>query len=323
METGVRSPTVKHGGLYGYLWSDNIRRVQTVLGLFWLLDGALQFQSFMYSRGFPQMLIGMAEGQPTWLHDSMVWAAKVENGAPSIWNTLFALTQVTIGLGILYRPTVKPALVLSFGWALIVWWFGEGFGMLFMLMAQPLTGAPGAVLLYALIGMIVWPNGRAGGLVGVRGAKTIWAALWIATAWLWLQPQNSAAGAVHDAVTATDSGIGWVNSLQTSLADATRGDGLAIALVLAAISAAIGIAVAADWHPKSFLDASIVLSVIYWVVPQGFGGIFAGGATDLNSGPLFVLLACSMYPLASSRASVRHNQESPGPASAPAVSSHG
>ena len=34
-------------------------------------------------------------------------------------------------------------------------------------MANPLTGAPGAVLLYALIGAMVWPNGRPGGLFGV------------------------------------------------------------------------------------------------------------------------------------------------------------
>jgi hypothetical protein len=62
-------------------------------------------------------------------------------------------------------------LALSFAWALIVWWFGEAFGMLFMTMASPLTGAPGAVLLYGIIDLLVWPNGRPGGLLGVRGAR--------------------------------------------------------------------------------------------------------------------------------------------------------
>ena len=47
--------------------------------------------------------------------------------------------------------------------------------MLFMNMAQPLTGAPGGVLMYALVGFVCWPNGRPGGLVGIRGAKTMWA----------------------------------------------------------------------------------------------------------------------------------------------------
>ena len=38
---------------------------------------------------------------------------------------------------------MKYALLFSFAWAIYVWWFGEAFGMLFMNMAMPLTGAPG------------------------------------------------------------------------------------------------------------------------------------------------------------------------------------
>jgi hypothetical protein len=284
-----------------YFWSDNARRTQTLLGLLWLVDGGLQFQGFMYSHGFPQLLVSAAAGQPGWLHDSIIWSAKFANGDLAIWNTLFALTQVLLGVGLLYRPLVKPALFASFGWVLIVWWFGEAFGMLFMDMAQPLTGAPGGVLMYALIGLVAWPSGRPGGLLGIRGAKTMWAALWLVMAWLWLLAPNSSANATHDALTATDSGIGWLNSVQTHLANAAKGDGLVIALVLAAVSAAIGIAVAADWRPRVFLTLAIALNVVYWIVPQGLGGIFAGGATDPNAAPLFVLLAYAMYPIVSDR----------------------
>ena len=284
--------------LRAYFWSDNVRRVQTVLGLIWLLDGGLQFQAFMYSHGFPAMLVGGAQGQPGWLHDSVIWAAKFANGDLSVWNTLFALTQVLIGLGLLYRPLVKPAIAGSFAWALIVWWFGEAFGMLFMNMAQPLTGAPGGVFMYGLIGLLAWPNGRVGGLLGVRGAKTMWASLWLVMTWLWLLAPSSSANATSDALTATDSGIGWLNSVQTHLANGAKGNGLVIALVLAALSAAIGIAVAADWHPRAFLAIAIALNLAYWIVPQGLGGMFAGGATDPNSGPLFMLLAYAMYPVA-------------------------
>ena len=39
-----------------YFASDSRRAIQTVLGLIWLLDGALQFQSFMYGKGFIQLL---------------------------------------------------------------------------------------------------------------------------------------------------------------------------------------------------------------------------------------------------------------------------
>jgi hypothetical protein len=287
--------------LRAYFWSDNVRRTQTLLGLVWLLDGGLQFQGFMYSHGFAQLLASGAAGQPGWLHDSIIWGAEFANGDLAVWNTLFALTQVLLGVGLLYRPLVKPTLVASFAWVLVVWWFGEAFGMLFMDMAQPLTGAPGGVLMYALIGLVAWPSGRPGGLLGIHGAKTLWAALWLVMAWLWLLAPNSSANATHDALTSTDSGIGWLNSAQTHLASDAKGDGLVIALVLAAVSAAIGIAVAADWRPRAFLALAIVLNVVYWIVPQGLGGIFAGGATDPNSAPLFVLLAYAMFPIVSGR----------------------
>lgn len=37
------------------------------------------------------------------------------------------------------------------------------------------------------------------------------------------------------------------------------------------------------------------LNLIYWVVGQGFGGLATGSATDVNSGPLFVLLARALF----------------------------
>ena len=70
-------------------------------------------------------------------------------------------------MGLLFRRTARPALVVSFAWAFVVWWFGEGFGMIPMGMASPLTGAPGAVLLYGLIGLLVWPSDEAKGIEGI------------------------------------------------------------------------------------------------------------------------------------------------------------
>lgn len=295
-----------------YFASDGRRAVQTALGLVWLLDGALQFQSFMYSNGFPQMLTGMESGQPHWLSSSLGWGARVANGNLGVWNTLFALTQVAIGIAILYRPTVKVALAASCAWALVVWWFGEAFGMLFANAAAPLTGAPGAVLLYALIGLIVWPNDRPGGLLGLRGARIAWTAVWAAMGWLWLIGPNSSANATHDAIAAAPSGMGWLSALQRHAADVTKGNGLFIALVLAAVSVVIGVAVAADWHARTFLWLAIYLNVVYWVIPQGFGGIATGSATDPNAGLLFILFAASVYVFLP--APVRAGATAPAPA---------
>jgi hypothetical protein len=280
-----------------YFASDSRRIVQSVLGLVWLLDGALQFQGFMYSHGFIAMLESNASGQPGWVANSLNWGAHLAQHNLTVFNTLFAVTQVAIGFGLLYRPTVKPALAASFAWALVVWWFGEAFGMLFMNMAQPFTGAPGAVLLYALAGLIAWPNGRPGGLLGVRGARAAWLVLWLVMAWLWLLEPSSSANATYGSINAAPSGMSWLSTVQNWVAGGAKGNGLTIALVLAVTSAAIGVAVFLNWHPRTFLIVAVVLNLAYWVLGQGFGGIFEGNATDPNAGPLFVLLAYQMYTL--------------------------
>ncbi len=287
-----------------YFFSDARRTIQTVLGLIWVLDGALQFQAFMYGKGFIQFLTNLTTGQPHWVASSVSWGATTLHSHQSVFNTAFALVQLAIGVGLLYRPTVKPALAASFGWVLVVWWFGEAFGMMFMAttpmggapMASALTGAPGAVLLYALIGGMVWPNGRPGGLFGVRGARAVWAGLWLVNAWLWLVMAGGANG-ITNAINAAPSGMSWLSSVQDWFANAAKGDGVVIAIVLAVVSAAIGVAVAANWRPKPFLVLAVGLNLIYWVVGQGFGGIPQGGATDPNAGLLFVLLAYALYSL--------------------------
>lgn len=293
------------GRARAYFFSDSRRTVQTILGLIWLLDSGLQFQTFMYGKGFIQMLTGLTAGQPHWVASSVNWGATtVLQSNQTLFNTLFALVQVAIGVGLLYRPTVKPALVLSFGWVLVVWWFGEAFGMLFMAttpmsgapMASALTGAPGAVLLYGVIGAIAWPNGRPGGLLGVRGTRAVWAALWLLMAYLWLV-EAGGPNAIRNAINAAPSGMSWLSTVQDWFATAAKGNGTLIAIALAAVSAAIGIAVAANWRPKPFLALGVALSLLYWVVGQGFGGIPHGGATDPNAAPLFVLLAFQLSTL--------------------------
>jgi len=284
-------------GTRAYFASDARRAIQTVLGLIWLLDGALQFQGFLYSKGFSQVIAAGGEDQPYWLASSIKWAVHILQFDLPVLNTLFALTQVVIGLGLLYRPAVKGALAVSFAWSLGVWWSAEAFGFLFNNSASPLTGAPGAVLLYAIIGLLVWPTKRPGGLLGARGPRITWASLWLVMAWLWLLAPNSTANATSGAISNAPSGAGWLTSLHHSVASAAAGHGLPIALVAAGMSAAIAVTVALDWHPKPFLVVSVVLNLAYWVIGQGFGGILTGSGTDPNAGPLFILLAFGLYSL--------------------------
>jgi hypothetical protein len=286
-----------------YFASNSQRGFQTALGLIWLLDGALQFQPYMYGSGFINGLTGLDPGQPHWLAASINWAAHIYASPMPLFNTFAALIQVLIGLGLLYRRTVKPAIAVSVAWALAVWWSGEGFGMLFAGSANPLTGAPGAALLYAIIALIVWPNtdGRPGGLIGIRGARAAWATLWLVMAWAWLLPANSSANATTNAIMSAP-GSGSLHSLQSSVASGATGHGAAIAIVLALLSAGIGVAVACNWRTRPVVALAIALNLAYWVIGQGFGGVFyTNSATDLNTGPLFVLLALVLLSLARSR----------------------
>jgi hypothetical protein len=184
---------------------------------------------------------------------------------------------------------------------LFVWFLGEGLGMLFASAASPLTGAPGAALLYGLVGLIVWPDNRPGGLLGASRARIAWGALWVVMGLLWLLPANSSANAISDQISSAPSNMSWLTSVQAHAANVAMDNGLLIAFALAAISVAIGIGVAVDWEPRTFLWLAIYLNLIYWVIGQGFGGIQTGTATDPNAGPLFILLACTLFPLLPSR----------------------
>ena len=135
------------------------RVLQIVLGLFWLLDAGLQFQPFMFSSNFTTTyLLNNAQNQPDVIRWIITNVGNFVGPHVAVWNTFFALIQVAIGLGLLFRRTVRPALAVSFFWAFGVWFFGEGLGLIFTGSASALTGAPGSVFLYGLIGLMAWPR---------------------------------------------------------------------------------------------------------------------------------------------------------------------
>jgi hypothetical protein len=142
------------------------RTLQVVLGLFWLLDAGLQFQPFMFGKGFTTtFLLNNAQGQPDVIRWIITNVGHFVGPHVAAWNTFFALIQLAIGAGLLFRRTVRPALAISFFWVAGVWFFGEGLGLILTGSATALTGAPGSVLMYGLIGLMAWPRpagGRAG-----------------------------------------------------------------------------------------------------------------------------------------------------------------
>jgi hypothetical protein len=73
-------------------------------------------------------------------------------------------------------------------------------------------------------------------------------------AWLWLEAPSSSANAITNAINAAPSGMSWLSTVQDWAANAAKGNGLPIAIILALASIAIGVAVAANWRPKLFLS---------------------------------------------------------------------
>lgn len=316
-----------------------LRALQLALGAIWLLDGALQLQPYMFHRTLvTEVIEPNVMGQPGIVAQPIAWAGHLIAPHVVLFNALAATLQVLIGLGLFHRPTVKPALLVSFAWVLGVWWLGEGFGMLLTGEASALTGAPGAVLLYAIVGLIVWPDDRQraptsrrrrdrsngshagdradadyGGLLGPGGARVAWAALWLLAAALWLMPANRNADATRRAIAEAPSGTHWLSSIERSAASATAGHGVAIAMAMAVLSYAIAMAVLLDWHTRPFLVLASIVSIVYWIFGQGLGGLFTGSATDPDAGPLFVLLAAAMHLLLepASRGSSAQNGKDP------------
>ncbi len=325
--SGHHDPVVRAGGRPAGSSSDpgrtvasrrpSVRAVTAVLGVTWLVDGALQLQPSMFSTSFATgTLAGAGGGQPWWVLHSVAHVA--HDLAPHIaqWNVVFALVQLAIGACLAANRWVKPALALSVAWSLGVWWFGEAFGGIFGGSASLLSGAPGAVLLYGLLAVLVWPRrhgsataaGTAGaaptgpgasvaadGAAGARVGRAAWVVLWVGSALLQVLPANRSDAAVSSTIRGGAAGEPHVLvSLANAAAHLVGTRGAAAAIVLAVAEAVVGLGVLGR-RPNVALAAGIGVSLVFWVVGQQLGGILTGSGTDPNAGPLFVLLALALW----------------------------
>jgi hypothetical protein len=293
------------------------RVLQIVLGLFWLLDAGLQFQPYMFGNGFTTTyLLNNAQNQPDVIRWIITNVGNFVGPHVAVWNTFFALIQVAIGLGLLVRRTVRPALVVSLFWAFGVWFFGEGLGLIFTGSASVLTGAPGSVFLYGVIGLMAWPHatpaekseetepsiGVASSAAGqgIGGAVTpllAWSGYWSLAAILFLLPDNRTPTSVSSAITGMSSGEpNTYAHFLNSFGNHFTGGGVWITWLLAIGSLVVGFGPLVFRRPTPFLAAGGLLATFFWVSGQGLGGIFTGSGTDPNSGPLIVLLALAMVP---------------------------
>jgi hypothetical protein len=302
------------------------RTIQVILGLFWILDAALQFQPYMFGQGFVHsFILANASGQPAPIAWFLTHMGHFLSPHIAVWNTFFALIQLCIGTGLLFRRTVRPALVVSFFWALGVWVLGEGLGMLFTGTASALTGAPGSVFIYGCLGLMAWPrratrtadegaadeqhtedlelegvaSSAAGrGIGGVVTPLAVWSGYWVLAAVLFVLPANRTPTSVASAIVGMAPGTpSFYSHFLTNVGGHFTSTGLETAWVLAIASLVIGLGPLLTRRPSGFLFAGGLLAAVLWSTGQGWlGGIFSGSGTDPNTGPLIIVLALAMVP---------------------------
>ena len=61
--------------------------------------------------------------------------------------------------------------------------------------------------------------------------------------------------------------------------------------VLAALETAVGLSLITNTLSRWALRISVLLAALIWVFGQGLGMVFMAGATDVQSGPLYVLVS--------------------------------
>ncbi|MDA8074534.1 MAG: SCO family protein [Actinomycetota bacterium] len=286
------------------------RFVRGAFGLLWILDGLLQAQSAM-PLGLPAGVVRpAAAGSPGWvLHlvsvGTTVWGNHpVEAAASVVW------IQVAIGVALLVAPRgrwSRTAGVVSVGWGLVVWVFGEAFGGLFAPGAQWAFGFPGAALFYVVAGGLValperwWRGPRLGRVVtGALGIFFLGMAL--LQAWpgrgTW-RGGRSAPIAVMAAAMARTSQPRVLSRWVAAFGSFDGAHGWAVNLFLVVALGLLGVALVTGRRRVVLAGAgaAVLLLLADWVLVQDLG-LLGGLGTDPNSMvPTLLLLAGGLLAL--------------------------
>jgi hypothetical protein len=282
-----------------------LRRLQLALAAFWAIDALLQLQPANFTRSLIfNTILGNAENQPQPIYGSLVWTSHLLAPYPVVLNIVIITVQLSIAAGLVWRRTTKAALGLSIVWALGVWWLGEGLGGIFAGKATLLVGAPGPAALYAVLALIAWPARRrtgsaiaSAGALGESAACRVWTVLWVGGATLrvvpfWFPPVYALAG---DFELSLNEEPHWLFRINESLSHFAASAGLPLVIAIGIIEAVIGFG-ALTRHRRPCLAAGMTLAAIYWVFGQQLAQLLTGDATDIAAGPLYILLALTIWP---------------------------
>jgi cytochrome oxidase Cu insertion factor (SCO1/SenC/PrrC family) len=286
------------------------RLLRIGFGVLWIFDGILQAQAAM-PAGLPARVIEpAAASSPAWVQHLVNWAGTawsfhpVQAGAAAVW------IQLGIGAWLIAAPagwSSRLAGLVSAGWGLIVWAFGEAFGGIFAPGLTFLFGAPGAAAFYCVAGLLIalplrhWQSPRLGRLM-LAGLGALLAGLAVLQAWpgrgFWQGRLHGQPGALASMVQAM-SGTPQPHALSALVSHFESLDaahGFAVNLVAVIALAAVGAAFLSGRRPlvRPALVLLLALCLVDWVLIEDFG-FFGGLGTDPNSMIPVALVAVAGY----------------------------
>ena len=286
------------------------RLLRIGFGVIWIIDGLLQAQPAM-AAGLPAAVIKpAAAASPAWVQHLVNWAGTswsyhpVQAGAAAVW------IQVGIGLWMIAAPSgalSRLAGVVSIGWGLVVWVFGEAFGGIFAPGLTFLFGAPGAVLFYCAAGLLIalpetrWQSAQLGRQI-LAALGLFFLGMAVLQAWpgrgFWQGRLHGQPGSLAAMVAsmASTSQPHFLSAMISWFASVDESNGFAVNLLAVIVLAVVGAAflTARPRLVRPALGLLVLFCLADWVLIEDFG--FLGGVgTDPNSMIPVALLAAGGY----------------------------
>ena len=180
-----------------------------------------------------------------------------------------------------------------------------------------LVGFPTAPILYSIISIALWPTDKVSqrkpksvsliepvvqridrlySRISIRIADISWPILWIVGAVYALLPSQLTSNAVSQAIKASASvSPDWLSRLDNQIVPVVHSLGITLVLALIVTELLVGVGYLFAVTRKTSLMVGSILSMGYWVFGQALGAITTGQSTDVNSAPLFILLALVIF----------------------------
>jgi cytochrome oxidase Cu insertion factor (SCO1/SenC/PrrC family) len=276
------------------------RRILRIgFGLIWLFDGLLQAQSSMPVGLTNQVIQPAASGSPSWVQHLVNSGVIIWNNHPIQAAVASVWIQVGIGVWLLVAPRgrwSRTGAMVSIGWGLVVWSFGEAFGAIFAPGLTILFGAPGGVVFYCIAGGLIalperwWSRPRTGRSI-LLGSGIFLIGMGILQAWpgrgFWQGAvrghQTGSLVAMVDSMSTTSQPSflsSWVSSFGSF--DASHGWGVNLFAVIALLGIGAAFCTGRRGPVRIAAWAACILCLADWVLIEDLG--FLGGlGTDPNS----------------------------------------